>query len=721
MWGRRTTTDDKKATPVATATTATSGARLLTNPDDLLRRADWDRLTAEDRATQLRIYQGQEVPRFGDVATESGLGPDTGLQDWIALVVSVCLQPQAAGVIRSWLDDGAPDAHLYVGGGPGQGRTSLVASLARQAMARRSAPPEYCYVPDAKTLDKPIVLAVPKGTGADFTGALSTALRAIADKWDGGDDDGDSNTDNIGNGSSASVPGAPTSTARLQLIADQFAPVVDAAPDAARGYLDSLQATLEQRSGGDLPFSSDDVPVAHVSPVPDDLLGTPGGQGAPVVVVSLGQNDLTDVLLRANGGVLVLQAPDVLDSSTWSTLSDALKMRSLVLKQGWPAIPLTVRTVLIGSGGAYNALASNTEDFTRLFRYEVWCNWDVAWNRDAEATYAMLADGVSKRHGLPPFDPSGVARLVEEGGRRVDGLNRTRLSTNLLLLHDLALEAGRLARARGSAATTGEHVDGALQLRRTLQAGGAERVREAILSGQEMTPTSGSAIGQINGLGIYEAHPDEASFAVPMRISAIVSAGQQESLIDIEKEADQADSDHVRGLMTMEGYLANVYGQSRPISVAARIRFEQQHGATGGDSASAAELFALLSALAQVPIRSSLAVTGAVGQYGEVQPIGGVNTKIEGFWALCRARWAQGERPDGGYGVIIPAVNARDLMLRPDIAASILNEGWFHIWTIANVDEGIPLLMNLPAQEVHNRVDRRLQQFYDLAQRNRQR
>ncbi len=517
------------------------------------------------------------------------------------------------------------------------------------------------------------------------------------------------------------MPGAPTSTARLQLIADQFAPVVDAAPDAARGYLDSLQATLEQRSGGDLPFSSDDVPVAHVSPVPDDLLGTPGGQGAPVVVVSLGQNDLTDVLLRANGGVLVLQAPDVLDSSTWSTLSDALKMRSLVLKQGWPAIPLTVRTVLIGSGGAYNALASNTEDFTRLFRYEVWCNWDVAWNRDAEATYAMLADGVSKRHGLPPFDPSGVARLVEEGGRRVDGLNRTRLSTNLLLLHDLALEAGRLARARGSAATTGEHVDGALQLRRTLQAGGAERVREAILSGQEMTPTSGSAIGQINGLGIYEAHPDEASFAVPMRISAIVSAGQQESLIDIEKEADQADSDHVRGLMTMEGYLANVYGQSRPISVAARIRFEQQHGATGGDSASAAELFALLSALAQVPIRSSLAVTGAVGQYGEVQPIGGVNTKIEGFWALCRARWAQGERPDGGYGVIIPAVNARDLMLRPDIAASILNEGWFHIWTIANVDEGIPLLMNLPAQEVHNRVDRRLQQFYDLAQRNRQR
>src|SRR5262249_41108581 len=124
------------------------------------------------------------------------------------------------------------------------------------------------------------------------------------------------------------------------------------------------------------------------------------------------------------------------------------------------------------------------------------------------------------------------------------------------------------------------------------------------------------------------------------------------------------------GAMTMEGFLAYRYGQDQPLSVLARIRFEQEHGATGGDSASAAELFALLSALAQAPIRRSLCVTGAVGQYGEIQPIGGVNTKIEGFWELCRARRAQGEQPQGGYGMLIPAVNARDLMLRPEVAAS---------------------------------------------------
>jgi predicted ATP-dependent protease len=212
----------------------------------------------------------------------------------------------------------------------------------------------------------------------------------------------------------------------------------------------------------------------------------------------------------------------------------------------------------------------------------------------------------------------------------------------------------------------------------------------------------------------------EGSFAVPIRISATVSLAREEQLVDIERASDQADADHVRGEMTMEGYLANRYGQDRPINMAARIRFEQEHGATGGDSGSAAALFALLSALALVPLRRSLAVTGAVGQYGEIQPIGGVNTKIEGFWEICRARRAQGEQaPNGGYGVLIPAVNTRDLMLRPDVADSIAGEGWFHVWPISTVDEGLALLTGLPAEAVHARVEQRLKRFHELALRNR--
>jgi predicted ATP-dependent protease len=171
--------------------------------------------------------------------------------------------------------------------------------------------------------------------------------------------------------------------------------------------------------------------------------------------------------------------------------------------------------------------------------------------------------------------------------------------------------------------------------------------------------------------------------------------------------------------MTVEGYLAARYGQSRTLDLVARIRFEQEHGTLGGDSASGALLFALLSALAEIPIRYSYAVTGAVGQYGELQPIGAVNTKIEGFWELCRLRRAQGEQPEGGHGVIIPSVNTRDLMLRNEVAQSIAREGWFHVWPVSTVAEAMTLLTGLPAAEIHARVEKRLVRFSEIAMRSR--
>jgi hypothetical protein len=731
----------------------------LRNPDELLRRAEWERLAEADRAALLQPFQGRDVPRFGDVASEASSHADLRLQDWVAHLISMSFQPQMAAYVRAWLSDGSPDGHLYVGGFGGQGRTSLVASLARQAMARAPIPVEYCYVPDLAALDKPMVLAVPDDTGADFTNALRTGLRLLLANWGGDSDSSDSDSSGDSNSSDSSGDDAnadansavatdgstpasqPDSQASSQpnsqpteadpaALAQQRGILVDkildivasvAPSDSARAYAGKLKLALQKlaSNGDDLPFSADEIPAAHVTPTPDALPGAPDGTGAPVVVAALGQTELSDALLRANGGVLILAASDTLDSNTWNTLSTALRNRSLLLKQGWPAIPFSAHVVMIGSNSSYAALVNNTEDFGRTFRYEIWCNYDTEWRREAEATYAALANGVSGRHGLPQFDPSGVARLVEEGARRVDGLQRSRLSTDLLLLHDLALQAGRVAKARNAPATSGQDVDNALLQRRQLQAGSAERIRYAILSGQEMTATSGAAIGQINGLGIYEVHPSEGVFAVPMRISAIVSVGKDYSLLDIERVAEQADAEHIRGLMTMEGYLANRYGQDRPVSLAARIRFEQQHGGTGGDSASAAELFALLSALAQAPIRRSVAVTGAVGQYGEIQPIGGVNTKIEGFFDVCRARLARGEQPPGGYGVIIPAVNTRDLMLRPDVAHSIAQEGWFNIWPISWVDEGIPLLMGIPADQLHARVNERLKRFYELATQSR--
>lgn len=727
MWGRRKSEEEVKAKAGLQPRPAA-----LRGVESLLRPAEWERLDDAERTRLLAPFSAVDVSSAGDVAAQGGQATDATLQDWVAQLVSVCFQPQAAGVIRAWLDDGAPDAHLYIGGQQGLGRTSLAASLARRAMAQRPVPPEYCYVPDLAAIGTPRVLAVAKGTGAAFTGQLSGALRFLAGMWDAEDDDsdgGDSDGENSADDRASARATAPSTPRqrRLAAIAQVFAVVAKVTPASAQAYLDGLRRQLEEVATGDdgLPFDGDSIPVAHVTPVADDFTETPSikaageGLGAPVVVATLASSDLTDALLRANGGALVLQAVELLDSSTWGALATALKSRTLPLKSGWPALPLDVRVLVVGSSGAYQALDNNTEDFRRIFRTEVWCNWDTAWTRDAEATYATLAGGVAQRHELPAFAPGGVSRLVEEAARRSEGLQRTRLTTSLLTVHDLALESARMARTAGAAQTTGEHVVAAISRRRVLQSSSAQRVREAVLSGQELTPTSGAAVGQINGLGIYEVHPSEGTFAVPMRISAIVSASEDARLLDIEREAEQADAEHVRGMMTMEGYLANRYGQTRPLSVAVRIRFEQQHGGTGGDSASAAELFAILSALSRVPVLRSLAVTGAVGQYGEIQPIGGVNTKIEGFWDLCRLRWAAGERPEGGYGVVIPAVNTRDLMLRPEVAQSIATEGWFLVYPISSVDEGIPLLLGVSAGVIHERVDQRLQHFYELALKGR--
>jgi hypothetical protein len=736
MWGRRKDADDASAVK---QTIVAGSPRALSTIEELRRQAEWDRLTEPERAALLAPLQGRQVPTLRTDGTPQEKGADRQLQDWVAQIVATRFQPETAGVVQSWLNDGAPDGHLYVGGQIGQGRTSLVAALARTTLAERSIPPEYCYAPDTTSLEQVTLLTLPRGTGREFGRGLITALGQLMQGWDGdSDSDSDSDPGNDGNAgapsansSSASGAAAPASdgaaaaatreAARRQLIAKSFDPFESASPDTARSYLRQLRTALEALAAGDksLPFDSDEPPVGHVRPDPDELPDAPAGKGAPVVVASLGQVDLSDALLRANGGVLVLQAVDLLDASTWSTLAGALKAGGLSIKSGWPLLPLSTRVVMVGTSGAYDALVSNTEDFSRLFRYETWSNWDVPWSRETEAAYATLADGVSTRHGLPKFDAASAARLIEEGARRTDGLNRSRLSSNLIWLQDLAVEAGRLARTRGAAVTGSTDVESANERRRTLQSVPARRVREAILLGEEMTATAGVAIGQINGLGIYDVHPLEGIFAVPMRISASVSVGHDEQLLDIEREVAQADPSHVRGTMTMEGFLSSRYGQTRPISMVARIRFEQEHGGTGGDSASAAELFALLSALAQVPIRRSLAVTGAVGQYGEIQPIGGVNTKIEGFWELCRARRVQGEQPDGGYGVLIPSVNTRDLMLRPEVARSIAEEAWFHIWPISTVDEGLVLLTGLPAEEIHQRVDARLKRFHERAARSR--
>jgi predicted ATP-dependent protease len=726
MWGRRPAAREQAT---AKETAVVGRPRALTALEDLLRRADWDQLTEAQRGVLL----GAHTPLALPAGSPAGHATDAAIQDWVARLIASQFQPEAVSAVRSWLEDAAPDAHLFVGGRVGHGRTSLVASLARQAMAQRPAPPDYCYVPHPTTLDRAFLLSLPRGTGATFAKTLSEALGQVCRKWEEAAGAQDS-ADDKQNASPEALQGTPRTSPQdaaqehpqKQLLARCLDPVQATAPDAVRGYLQQLRSALEALVGSTRtpPLCADDVPVGHVrtgsddgDDASDDDAASGGGGGAPVVVASLAQTDLQGALLRANGGVLILPAADFVEreqlAGAWTALTAALRTRTLTLKPEWPPIPLTVRVALIGTETTYQILFWASDEFARLFRYEVRCNIIADWKPEAEATYAALADGVARRYDLPRFDPSGVARLVEEGARRAGGLNRTHLTVDLLLLHDLAVEAGQTARAR-AAATTGADVETATLRRRTYQGANARRVREDILSGQEIVPTAGAAVGTINGLTVYPFHPSEGTFAVPFRISATVSPGRGERLVDVEREARTVDSSHIRGTLTMAGYLARRYGASRPISLLVRTRYEQEHAKIAGDSASAAELFAVLSALSQVPIRCSLAVTGAVGQYGEIQPIGDVNDKIEGFWAICRARRAQGEQPEGAYGVLIPATNAADVMLPEDVAAAIAEEGWFHIWPISTVEEGLLLLTGVSADEIHRRVDQRLQGFYEV-------
>lgn len=724
-WGQR------QAAGVVTPKEASGVERLreLSTPDDLVRRADWGRLPAAERTVLTAAYAPLPAPAPGAPATPRELGDDPAAQAWVTDLVAPHLQPEAVSVVRTWLADATPNTHLYVAGSPGRGRTSVTLALARRAMAARPTPPDFCYVPNPAALATLLLLRLPAGTATSFADALGVALHQITVNWEKPREKLRAET----------AEETTDEAARALLIGRYLEPVGQVSPDVARAYLDQLRAALEAQAGSiTVPILVDaDAPAgrAELTPRVGAEQGEPSGMpglGAPVVYGSLARMDLTRALLRANGGVLVLPAADLVDrdqpAGHWAMLRALFRAGAVVVRAGEPAIPLDVRVALVGPLEQYDLLEEKAEDFTRFFRYMASFHDDVTWTPQVEAAYATLTDGVAQRYSLPPFDARAVARLVEEGSRRAQTNLRARLTTDLVELSDFAAEAGGVAATRGSQGntpgaegeltlagitTTEADVEAALETRRTQHGTLGRRLREAILSGREIVPTTGAAVGQINGLSVYQpSGPVEARASVPTRLSATVSPGR-ERLVDIERESQLADRTHVSGALTMASYLAWRYGGERPLSLVARIHFEQGLQ-TGGNSASAAQLFALLSALAQVPIRRSLAITGVAGQHGEIQPIGGVNDKIEGFWQICRARRAQGEQPEGAYGVLIPVANAGDLMLRAEVVDAIASEGWFHVWPIADVDEGLALLTGISPAEIHARVDRRLQHFYEL-------
>jgi lon-related putative ATP-dependent protease len=408
------------------------------------------------------------------------------------------------------------------------------------------------------------------------------------------------------------------------------------------------------------------------------------------------------VLHRANGGYLILDAAKVLTNPySWEGLKRALQFRQIRIESPVQMlqmtstvslepepIPLDIKVVLLGEPMLYYQLAQLDPDFNELFKVAADFSDELARTPEAERLYAQLIATVSRREELRPFDCSAICRIIEQGARMAGDAER--MTIRMQPMVDLMEEADHWAEEAGAEIVTAEHVQRAIDA----QIDRSDRVpalmQEEILRQTILIDTEGEKVGQINGLSVLQL--GNFAFGHPSRITATIRMGEGE-VLNIEREVDMSGPLHSKGVLILSSLLSARYALEQPLSLSASLVFEQSYGGVEGDSASSTELYALLSAIADLPIKQSLAVTGSVNQRGEVQAIGGVNEKIEGFFDLCNARGLTGEQ-----GVLIPASNVKHLMLRHDVVTAA-EAGQFHIYPIRQIDEGIELLTGIPAGE----------------------
>ncbi len=405
-------------------------------------------------------------------------------------------------------------------------------------------------------------------------------------------------------------------------------------------------------------------------------------------------------LHRANGGYLILDAAKVLSQPyAWEGLKRALRAHKIqieslgqvyglvnTLSLEPEAIPIKLKVVLIGERLLYYLLSSYDPDFQELFKIEADFENDVPRNNGNTQLYAQLIATLSRVNEIKPLDKAAVARVIEHASRLVD--DSQKLTTHVRKITDLLREAEHFAQRDQREIISPQDVEAALQAQLYRTDRVKRKTQQAILEEVLLIDTSGELQGQINGLAA--ATLGDATFAHPVRITATVRLGEGD-VIDIEREVELGGAIHSKGVMILSSFLGARYSRGMPLALNASLVFEQSYGPVEGDSASLAELCALLSVLADSPIRQSLAVTGSVNQHGQVQAIGAVNHKIEGFFDICNARGLTGDQ-----GVLIPKANVRHLMLREDVVEAA-RAGRFHIYAVSNVDEAIELLTGVPA------------------------
>jgi lon-related putative ATP-dependent protease len=475
-------------------------------------------------------------------------------------------------------------------------------------------------------------------------------------------------------------------------------------------------------------------------------------QGAPVIVETNPTHDnlfgrieqearfgalVTDFTLvrggalhRANGGYLVLPIEDVIRNPfAWEDLVHALSNTKIDIedaseKFGFSTkslkpepVPLDIKVILIGSPEIFQLLLSYEAHFHELFKVKA--EFDTSMSRSAEHTreYAAFATTLCTAEQLKHLDASAMSRLVEHGSRMAD--DQQKLSTRFGEISDVIREASYYAELDSAELITAGHIRKAIEERYYRSNLIQERLQEMISRGVIKIDITSKKVGQINGLSVLGL--GDISFGQPSRITVSLSMGR-EGVVNIEREAKLSGPIHTKGVLILSGFLASRYAQDKPLSLSARLVFEQSYGGVDGDSASSTELYAILSALADLPVNQAIAVTGSVNQNGEVQAIGGVNEKIEGYFEVCSALGLTGEQ-----GVVIPQSNADNLMLKESVVEAI-RQGKFHIWPVRTIDEGIEILTGVKAgnrqedgsfetDSVNARVDQHLREMVEALQR----
>lgn len=428
-------------------------------------------------------------------------------------------------------------------------------------------------------------------------------------------------------------------------------------------------------------------------------------------------------LHQANGGFLILPVKELLlNYFSWESLKRALKNNEVTIENildqfGYlstkslkpDAVPLNVQIILIGSPQLYYLLHEWDEDFKELFKIKAEFDTSMDFSARNIKDFAGVIYKIERENNLLPLHEEAIATLIEQASRMVHDQNKISIQFGEIV--NILLEANHYAKTENKLELTADYIKKSIDSRYYRSSLIQEKINEMIKRKTLMIDLSGEKVGQINGISVLDL--GDIMFGRPNKITACAASGK-EGLIDIEREAELGGPIHTKGVLILLGFLAEKYGQNKAISLFASLVFEQSYSEIEGDSASSAELYAIISSLSQLPIKQAIAVTGSVNQKGEIQPVGAINEKIEGYFEVCRQAGLTGEQ-----GVLIPKANEDNLMLKEDVINEV-KEGKFHIWSISSIDEGIEILMGCPAGKLlkngsfsknsaHYLVDRRIE------------